>query len=129
MDLATGVIAEMKRNPYTSLSALMCLGLTITGGPWMFVQKADAADVNALKDQLAAQSAQIAEVRQVVRRESAQGELNNVRRELFDITLRINTLERERINVDQLLYQRREALQAQQRDLEARLASMKSAQP
>lgn len=117
VDMAGGVIGEMKRNPYTSLSALLCLFLTIGGGPWLYVDKASAADVNELK-------AQIAEVRQVVRRESAQGELNNVRRELFDVTLRINTLERERINVDDMLYARKEALQAQQRDLEAKLRAM-----
>ena len=46
------------------------------------------------------------------------------RRELFDIDLRIRTLERENISVDRLLYERRDQLQQQQRLLEARLQAM-----
>jgi hypothetical protein len=117
VDLTGGVIAEMKRNPYTSLSALLCLCLTFAGGPFLYTNKADASDLQALDRKITALDI-------TVKRESAQGELNNVRRELFDLTLRINTLERENINVDPLLYNRREALQAQQRDLEAKLRDM-----
>lgn len=122
MDLASGIMGEIKRSPYTSVAALASLLLSGSAIPFMYSTKADAAEVTR---QNAALSEQLAEVRNTVRRESAQGELNNVRRELFDITLRINTLERERINVDDILYSRREQLQAQQRDLEAKLATMK----
>jgi hypothetical protein len=121
MDITSGIMGEIKRSPYTSIAALASLLLSSSAIPFMYSTKADAAEVTRNN---AALSEQIAEVRNTVRRESAQGELNNVRRELFDISLRINTLERERINVDELLYQRREALQAQQRDLEAKLAAM-----
>jgi septal ring factor EnvC (AmiA/AmiB activator) len=113
MDMASGIMGEVRRSPYTSVTALACL----IGMPFIYTLKADAGDVRALQQQ-------IAEVRETVRRESAQGELNNVRRELFDITLRINTLERERINVDELLYRRRDELTAAQRRLEAKLQAM-----
>jgi hypothetical protein len=63
-------------------------------------------------------------VRTTVQRESTTTELSNVRRELFDIDLRIKTLERDNIAVDRLLYQRRDELQAQTRRLEAKLASL-----
>lgn len=117
MDMAGGIMGELKRHPYTSVSALGCLALAIVAFPVMWVQKADAADVQNLERQ-------IANLSQTVRRESAQGELNSVQRELFDLTLRINTLERENINVDPLLYKRRDDLQAQQRRLEAKLDAM-----
>lgn len=106
-------MGEIKRSPYTSVAALGCLSLSA----YLWLNTASAGDVNALQQQ-------IAEVRETVRRESAKGELNNVRRELFDITLRINTLEREHINVDDLLYRRRDELTAAQRRLEAKLQAM-----
>lgn len=83
----------------------------------MYTLKADAGDVKALV-------AQITEVRETVKRESALGELRNVRRELFDITLRISTLDKMRMEVDVILYQRRDELQAQQRRLEALIQAM-----
>lgn len=119
MDMATGVIAEMKRHPYTSLSALGCLFICIVVLPFMWTRKADAADVQGVKEQVSV-------VRSEMRREFATTELNNVRRELFDIDLRIKTLEREDINVDPLLYRRRDDLLSQQRLLEARLQAMDS---
>lgn len=118
MDMAGGIMGEVKRHPYTSVTAFACL-LAI---PAMWTMKADAGDVNAIK-------AQIAEVRKTVQRESASTELNNVRRELFDISLRINTLERENVNVDRLLYERRDTLQSQQRLLESRLQKMDDGSP
>jgi hypothetical protein len=117
MEMATGVIAEMKRHPYTSLSALGCLCICGVALPFMWSRKADAADVQGVKEQ-------VAEVRADMRREFATAELKDVRRELFDLDLRIRTLERENINVDQLLYRRRDDLLAQQRLLEARLQAM-----
>lgn len=117
MDMAGGIMGEIKRSPYTSLAALLSFTFCTVAAPSLYSQKADAADVQKLERQ-------IADVSATVRRESAQGELNNVTRELFDITMRINTLERENINVDPLLYKRRGDLQAQQRRLEAKLQSM-----
>lgn len=117
MDMASGIMGEVRRHPYTSVAALGCFLFLSFAFPVLYARKAEASEVSALK-------AQIAELSETVRRESAQGELKNVQRELFDITLRINTLERERIEVDPLLYQRRETLQAQQRRLEAKLATM-----
>lgn len=119
MDMATGVIAEMKRHPYTSMSALGCLAICIVALPFIWSNKASAGDVKRLEQQIAA-------VDLTVRRESAATELNNVRRELFDVDLRIRTLERENINVDTLLYKRRDDLQAQQRLLEARLRDIEN---
>lgn len=119
MDMATGVIAEMKRHPYTSLSALGCLVMCIVVLPFMWARKADASDVNRLEQTMAA-------VEQTVRREATATELNNVRRELFDVDLRIRTLERENIAVDTLLYKRRDDLQASLRQLEARLRDIES---
>lgn len=115
--MAGGIVGEIKRSPYTSLAALASFTALFVAGPVFYSQKADAADVQRLEEKIAA-------VEQTVRRESAQGELNNVRRELFDITLRINTLERENINVDRLLYERRDALESQRRILEAKLQAM-----
>lgn len=117
VDLAGGIINEMKRHPYTSISALLCLMAV----PVLFLNKADAGDVRAL-------TAQIAEVRETVRRESTLAELRNVRRELFDINLRISQLEKVAMQVDDLLVQRREDLQAQQRRLEALLQAMDAKQ-
>jgi hypothetical protein len=121
MDMASGIMGEVRRSPYTSIAALASFLLSCSAIPFLYSIKADASEVTKAN---AALSEQIAEVRDTVRRESAQGELNNVARELFDITIRISTLEREHINVDQLLYQRRDTLQAQQRRLEARLQAM-----
>lgn len=125
MDMVGGIMGEVKRHPYTSIAALASFVMCVSSIPFIYSTKADASEVTR---QNAALSQQLAEVRQTVRRESAQGELNNVRRELFDITLRINTLEKENITVDALLYQRRETLQAQQRDLEAKLRVLDESQ-
>lgn len=106
-------MVEIKRHPYTSVTALACL-LAI---PVMYSLKADASDVKAL-------AAQISEVRDTVRRESTVGQLDSVRRELFDINLRIAALERENTAVDVLLYKRRDELLAQQRRLESLIQAM-----
>jgi Tfp pilus assembly protein PilO len=116
-DIAGGIMGEIKRHPYTSVSALMCLAICFVAMPFMWSAKADAGDVKAL-------AAQIAEVRETVQKESTAGELSNVRRELFDISLRISTLERANEGVDAILYRRRDTLLAQQRDLEAKLQAM-----
>jgi septal ring factor EnvC (AmiA/AmiB activator) len=121
MDMVGGIVGEIKRSPYTSLAAMLSFVFCTVAGPTLYSAKADAADVQKLERQ-------IAEVRDTVRRESAQGEINNVQRELFDITLRINTLERENINVDPLLYKRKDDLMAQQRRLEAKLQAMEAQQ-
>ncbi len=104
---------EVKRSPYTSISALLC----VFAMPFLYTAKADTGDVNAL-------AAQIADVRYTVKRESTLGELRNVQRELFDISLRIASLEKLHMEIDTLLYQRREELQVQQRRLEALIQSM-----
>lgn len=117
MDITGGIMGEIKRSPYTSLAALLSFTFCTVAAPTLYSQKADAADVHKLEEKLDA-------VEQTVRRESAQGELNNVARELFDITLRINTLERENINVDPLLYKRRQDLEDARRRLESKLQAM-----
>lgn len=122
MDMVGGIMGEIKRNPYTSIAAMLSFVFCTVAGPTLYSAKADAADVQKLERQ-------IADVSDTVRRESAQGELNNVTRELFDITMRINTLERENINVDELLYKRRSDLTVQQRRLEAKLAAMDKGRP
>lgn len=113
MDMASGIVGEIKRSPYTSVAALGCF-LAL---PVIWVMKADAGETKSVRTE-------VAEVRSEMRREFAAGELNNVRRELFDIDLRIRTLERENIAVDRLLYERRDQLQQQQRLLEARLQAL-----
>ena len=110
-------MGEIKRHPYTSVSALLCLVLM----PIMWGMKADASDLKSLAEQ-------IAQVQATVQRESTNGELSSVRRELFDINLRIATLERENLSVDVLLYKRRDELLAQQRRLEALLQAMDAKQ-
>jgi hypothetical protein len=117
MDMTSGIMGEIRRHPYTSIAAMLSFAFCVSVAPVMYSQKADAADVQQLEDKIAA-------VIETVKRESAQGELNNVARELFDISIRINTLERENINVDPLLYKRRDELQIQQRRLEAKLQSL-----
>jgi hypothetical protein len=118
--MAEGIMGEIKRHPYTSVSALGCLMLCAVVLPFMWNNKASAGDVHSLEDKIAA-------VENTVRRESAATELNNVRRELFDVDLRIRTLERENINVDVLLYKRRDDLQSSQRQLEAKLRDIERA--
>jgi hypothetical protein len=119
--LAEGIMGEIRRHPYTSVTALLCLGLVIVGGPTIWAKKADAADVQAL-------SKQIKDLSHSVRRDSTQGELSKIRSELFDISLRIRAAERTGADVDVILLQRREELLAQQRRLEASLQSMDAAQ-
>lgn len=113
MDMASGIMGEIKRSPYTSVAALAC----ILAMPALWMLKADAGEMKSAR-------AEVAEVRAEMRREFATSQLDGVRRELFEIDLRIKTLEREGIAVDRLLYQRRDELQSQQRLLEARLQAM-----
>ena len=110
-------MGEIKKHPYTSVTALACFIALLFGGPFIWTQKADASDMQAL-------ARQITQVDESVKRESAQGELNAVQRELFQISMRINELERGGHPVDMLLYQRREQLVAAERQLEAKLAAM-----
>lgn len=117
MDIAGGIVSEIKRSPYTSLAALACF-LAL---PVVWVMKADAGETNSVRTE-------VAEVRAEMRREFATSQLEGVRRELFDIDLRIKTLEREGIAVDRLLYQRRDELQSQQRRLEAKLQALDATQ-
>lgn len=110
MDMTAGLMGEIKRHPYTTVTAMLCFAAM----PVVWTMSARAGDMQKLEDKIVA-------VETTVRRESAASELNSVRRELFDVDLRIRTLEREGINVDILLYKRRDDLQLQQRLLEARL--------
>jgi len=114
-------MGEIKRHPYTSVAALACLGFCMVAVPLLYTQKADAGDVQQVTATL---SKDMADLRGTLLRESAQGELNNVRRELFNINMRIKELEDKGLAVELLLYQRRDDLLAQQRMLEAKLAQL-----
>jgi len=114
-------MGEIKRHPYTSCAALACLGFCMVAIPLLYTQKADAGDVQQVTSTL---SKDMADLRGTVLRESAQSELNSVRRELFDINMRIKALEDQDLAVELLLYQRRDDLLAQQRFLEAKLAGL-----
>lgn len=120
-----GIMSEVKQHPYTSISALGCFLFSSVAIPFLWANKASAGDVQGLTQQIlnvqVESTRQIGEVKLTVRRESTSTELNNVRRELFDVDLRIHALERENINVDPLLYRRRDDLTASQRILEVKL--------
>jgi hypothetical protein len=106
-------MGEVKRSPYTTVTAGVCLVLVCA----LIYRKADASDVESLKTQ-------ISELGQTMRRESASAELRDIRSELFEINLAISKQEREGQPVDILLLRRREELLAQQRRLESLLQAM-----
>ena len=110
-------MGEVKRHPYTSVAALAC----VIALPVVWTFKANASDVDAVVSQ-------VAQLSETVKREATQSELRAVERELFDISFRISTLERENQGVDALLYRRRDDLRAQQRRLEALLQAMEAKQ-
>lgn len=114
-------MGEIKRHPYTSVSALACLLACVVGGPFILSTKADASDVRAL-------SQQIAQVRGDQKRDFTEGELRQVNSELFQITYRISELERAGQPVELMLYKRRDDLLGQQRRLEAQLRDMDAKQ-
>ncbi len=106
-------MGEVKRHPYTSVSALLCL-LAL---PAIYITKADASDVQAINTKFAS-------LEKTFKRESTLGALERIEGELFEINLRISTLQREDQPVDSLLLKRRDDLLSQQRRLEAQLRTM-----
>jgi len=110
-------MGEVKRSPYTSVTAGVCLVVVV----WLAFNKADASDTKSL-------SAQISELGRTVKRDSVNAELRDIRSELFELNLRITSQEREGTAVDILLLRRRDELLAQQRRLESMLQAMDAGQ-
>lgn len=113
-------MGEVRHHPWTSLAAMVALAIA----GYNFTGKASAGDIDTLKQSIVKVASSVEQNSVNDERRSLAQRIDDIDRELFNITIRINDLQRDRVTVDNIILQRQDQLTKQRQELSGKLQAL-----